>query len=288
MNLKTPSTANHRKLFSCPISPFHRVLTLEVHLIDTVVYLVQMNCFFARFWILMAGIMIFVSMESAWIFLKKSTENLTASVAGQMRKDKEDFSLQSESRVDFRHEKSRFLSIFNIQTSGDDLACTFRGDARFKNLSWNSSGCGFSLTSLGKMYSAGAKLEDSISIGRRVKVIANMGRIVGNSQAAYGGALEATIVGRDYPVRDEKMTVAMTFISFGEDAVLGGSLQTGFRIGRSTNASLNANMNNRRLGQILFKTSTSEHVELWLVITAVSLIRAMFNRRTNNREREKS
>lgn len=220
-------------------------------------------------------------------FSKEINRNLTTSVAGQMRKDKEDFSLQSESRVDLQHEKSRLLSIFNIQTAGDDLACSFRGDARFKNLSWNSSGCGFSLTSLGKMYSVGAKLEDSISIGKRFKVIANIGRIVGNSQAAYGGMLEASIMGKDYPVRNEKVTLATTFISFGKDAVLGASLQADFRIGRTASASLNANMNSRRLGQISFKTSTSEHVDLWLVTTAVSLIRAMFNRRINNHELEK-
>lgn len=215
-------------------------------------------------------------------FSKEIKQNLTASVAGQMRKDKEDFSVQSESRLNFQHEKSCFLSAFDIQTAGNDLACAFQGDAKFKNFGWNSSGCGISLTSLGKMYFVGAKFEDSISIGKSFKIIANTGRISGNSQAAYGGSLEATLIGKDYPVRDEKLAVAATFISFDKDVVLGGSLKTDFRFGRVAKVSLNANMNSRRLGQISFKTSTSEHVELGLVITAVSLIRAMFHRRFNN------
>ncbi|XP_020584122.1 translocase of chloroplast 90, chloroplastic [Phalaenopsis equestris] len=220
-------------------------------------------------------------------FSKEIKRNLTASVAGQMRKDKEDFSVQSDSGVYFVHGRCLFLSAFDILTAGKDLVCTFRGDAKFKNLKCNTTGCGLSLTSYGKMQFIGAKLEDSISLGRRFKLIANTGSLVGNSQVAYGGSLEATLRGKDFPVRDEKVTVAANFLSFDKDMVLGGSLLADFRVGRVAKMSFNANMNSRSLGQISLKASTSEHFELGL-IAVVSLIQAMFHRRNNSHVWEKS
>ncbi|PKU78356.1 translocase of chloroplast 90, chloroplastic isoform X2 [Dendrobium catenatum] len=220
-------------------------------------------------------------------FSKQIKGNLTASVAGQMRKDKVDFSIQSDSGVKFVHGKYFFVSAFDILTAGKALVCTFRGDFKFKNLNCNSTGCGVSLTSFGKMHFIGAKLEDSISLGKRFKLVANTGRLVGNSQETYGGSVEATIRGKDFPVRDEKVTVAANFLTYDKDMVLGGSFQTDFRVGRVAKMSFNANMNSRSLGQISFKVSTSEHFELGL-ITAVSLIQALFHKRNKSHEWEKT
>lgn len=220
-------------------------------------------------------------------FSKEIKRNLTASVAGQMRKDKEDFSVQSDAGINFVNGKCFFLSAFDILTAGKDLIYTFHGDAKLKNLNCNSTGCGLSLTSFGKMHFIGVKLEDSFSLGRKFKLMSNAGSLVGNGQVAYGGSLEATIRGKDFPVRDEKVTVAANLLSFNKDMVLGGSLQTDFRLGRLAKMSFNGNMNSRSLGQLSFKTSTSEHFELGL-IAAVSLIQALFHRRNKSHEWEKS
>ncbi|PKA56576.1 Translocase of chloroplast 90, chloroplastic [Apostasia shenzhenica] len=215
-----------------------------------------------------------ISLELA----KEVKKCLPFSVVGQMNKDKNNFSIQSECVVNFIHQKGHLLSGLDVQTASKDLICTFRGDAVLRNLRYNNTGCGLSLTSFGKTHFIGAKLEDSILLGRRFKMMANTGRVVGNGQVAHGGSLEATLRGKDYPVRDEKVILAATILSFDNDMVMGGSLQTDFRVGHVGKMSFSANMNSRSLGQISFKYSTSEHIELGL-IAVITLLQGFFHRR---------
>ncbi|KAJ0984327.1 hypothetical protein J5N97_002683 [Dioscorea zingiberensis] len=205
--------------------------------------------------------------------------NLQASVMGQMNKEKADFRIHSESTAKFINLNGpSILAGIDIQNAGKDLVCTVHGDVKLRNLCWNSTGGGLSLTSFGKMYFAGGKFEDSISLGRRLKVQMNAGCLGGCGQIAHGGSLEATIKGDNYPVRDEKVTIATTLLSFNKEMVLGGSVQSDFRVGRDAKLSFNANLNSRQTGQICFKASTSEHVEIALV-AFVSLFQALFLRR---------
>ncbi|RZS03946.1 hypothetical protein BHM03_00034204 [Ensete ventricosum] len=206
-------------------------------------------------------------------------KNFQASVVGQMRKDKEDFNIQSECTVRYSDPKRHsLLAEVDIQTAAKDLVCTVHGDAKFCNFKCNTTGGGISVTKYGNMYFVGAKLEDSISIGRRAKLTLNTGQIRGCGQVAAGGSIEATLRGKDYPIRDDKVTLATTVLSYDKEMVLGGSIQTDFRAGRTVKMSVNANLNSRRLGQISIKTSTSEHVEIAL-IAIFSLVNALVQRK---------
>lgn len=102
-------------------------------------------------------------------------------------------------------------------------------------------------------------------------------------QAAYGGSLEATLRGRDYPVRNESSSVMLTVLSFKKDTVLGGSFQTDLRLSRGTGMSVSGNLNSRKMGQVCVKTSSFDHVEIAL-IAVVSICRALLRRRVNRRE----
>ncbi|XP_058111737.1 translocase of chloroplast 90, chloroplastic isoform X2 [Magnolia sinica] len=206
-------------------------------------------------------------------------QNLHASVVGQMSKDKHDFRIQSECAAAYvNQEGPSVYAGIDIQTSGRDLVCTIRGDTKLRNLKHNMTGCGFSLTSFGNKYFIGAKLEDSVSVGKRLKIVLNAGRIGGNSKAAYGGSLEATLRGKDYPVRDDKIGLAMTVLNFDKETVLGGSIQSDFRPRRGTKMSVNANLNSRRMGQVSIRTNSSEHFEIALIIL-VPIVRALFRGR---------
>ncbi|KAF3325881.1 translocase of chloroplast 90 [Carex littledalei] len=204
--------------------------------------------------------------------------NVNASFLAQFSKDKSDFTIQSECTGQYTNPEGAhtILTGIEIQTTGQrDLVYRVHGDAVFKTFSWNKAGGGFSVTKLGNMYFTGAKLEDFVNLGKRFQLVLNSGRLWGNGQVAHGGTIEAMIKGRDYPVRDEKISFGATVLSFEDESVLGGSLQADFRVGRGSKMSFGVNLNNRMLGQVSVRTSTSDHTEI-AFIAAVTLIRALF------------
>ncbi|KAL6906203.1 hypothetical protein ACP4OV_003804 [Aristida adscensionis] len=211
---------------------------------------------------------------------KELKRNVSAAVAGQMRKDKEDMYVQSECSVSYSDQRGcSLMGGMDLQTASRDLVSTVHGDAKFRNLSWNTTGGGISVTKFGKNYFAGAKVEDTITIGKRVQVSANAGRMAGCGQVAHGGGVEITARGKDYPVREESITVAVTALSFEKETVVSTNVQSDFRVGRGSKMAVSANLNSRNLGRLCVKTSTSDHVEIAL-IAAVSLIQFFLRRRS--------
>jgi Toc86/159 family protein import component len=207
-------------------------------------------------------------------------KNISASIAGQMRKDKEDMYIQSECSVSYADQSGySLMGGMDMQTASKDLVCTVHGDAKFRNLAWNTTGGGISVTKFGTRYFSGAKLEDSVIIGKRVQLVANAGRMVGGGQVADGGGLEVTVRGKDYPVREGSTTIAATVLSFEKETVLSANLQSVFRVGRGSKLSVGANINSRNLGQLCIKTSTSDHAEIALV-AAISLVQFLLRRRS--------
>lgn len=207
-------------------------------------------------------------------------KNISASIAGQMRKDKEDMYIQSECSVSYADQSGySLMGGMDMQTASKDLVCTIHGDAKFRNLAWNTTGGGISVTKFGTRYFSGAKLEDSVIIGKRVQLVANAGRMVGGGQVADGGGLEVTVRGKDYPVREGSTTIAATVLSFEKETVLSANLQSVFRVGRGSKLSVGANINSRNLGQLCIKTSTSDHAEIALV-AAISLVQFLLRRRS--------
>lgn len=88
-----------------------------------------------------------------------------------------------------------------------------------------------------------------------------------------------TFKGKDYPVREESITVAATALSFEKETVISTNLQSDFRMGRGSKVSVSANLNSRNLGRFCVKTSTSDHSEIALV-AAVTLFQFFLRRRT--------
>jgi len=167
----------------------------------------------------------------------------------------------------------------DMQTASRDLVCTIHGDAKFHNLPWNTTGGGISVTKFGNKYFAGAKLEDSVTIGKRVKLVANAGRMAGCGQVAHGGGVEITARGKDYPVREESVTAAVSALSFEKETVIGANLQSDFRVGCGSKISVSTNLNSRNIGKLSIRTSTSDHTEIAL-IAVVSLIQFILRGRS--------
>jgi Toc86/159 family protein import component len=203
------------------------------------------------------------------INLETATEikkNVYASVVGQMHKTKHDFNIQSECAAAYVNPLGPTYSIgVDVQSAGKDMVCTVHSNTKLKNIKHNIADCGVSLTSFGKKYYVGAKLEDTLLIGKRLKFVVNAGRMEGHGQMAYGGSFEASLRGEDYPVRNDNLSLTMTVLSFNKEMVLSGSLESELRLSRSLKASVSANLNSRKMGKICMKTSTSEHLQIALV-----------------------
>ncbi|XP_031401969.1 translocase of chloroplast 90, chloroplastic isoform X1 [Punica granatum] len=222
------------------------------------------------------------------INVETSTEikrNLIGSVMGQLSKDKNDFSVHSECGVAYRALSGPSYSVgLDVQSAGGkDLICTVRSGAKLRNFlkKHNVANCGVSLTSFKNKYYLGAKIEDQVYVGKRLKFVANAGRLGGPAgKVAYGGGLEATLRGRDYPVRTDHMSLGMTVLSFDRDTVISGNLESEFCLTRDTRLSISGNLNNRNLGQICIRTSSSEHMEIAL-IALVSILRGLFCRKAH-------
>ncbi|KAB2618562.1 translocase of chloroplast 90 [Pyrus ussuriensis x Pyrus communis] len=203
-----------------------------------------------------------VSLETAM----QVNRNVFTSVSGQMSKDKQDFSIQSECAAAYLDPNGTTYSVgLDVQSASKDTIYTLHSNAKLRKLWHNVAESGFSLTSFGNKYYIGGKLEDTISVGKRLKFVMNVGQMMGPEQVAYGGGVEATLRGRDYPVRNDNVSLMMTVLSFNKEMVLGGNLQSESRLGRNMSVSVNANLNSRRMGKISIKTSSTDHLQFSMV-----------------------
>lgn len=84
-------------------------------------------------------------------------------------------------------------------------------------------------------------------------------------KAACGGGLEATVRGRDYPVKTDHVSLGVTILSVDQDMVIGASLESEFRLTHDTRLSVSGNLSNRNLGKICIRISSSQHMEIALI-----------------------
>lgn len=209
-------------------------------------------------------------------------KNVITCVAGQMSKDKQDFNVQCESTAAFLDPRGPTYAVgLDVQSAGKELIYSLRSNAKLKSFNCNVAECGVSVMSFGDKYYYGAKIEDSIFTKKRLSFKMNVGGMTGAGQVAHGGTIEATLKGRDYPVRDEKVNVSMSILSSGKETVLGGTVQSDFRLSRGTKMSLNANVNSRKMGQVSVKVNSSEHMEIAL-IALVSVFRSLMKKKPYN------
>ncbi|XP_057767994.1 translocase of chloroplast 90, chloroplastic [Salvia miltiorrhiza] len=209
-------------------------------------------------------------------------KNVITCVAGQMSKDKQDFNVQCESTAAFLDPRGPIYAVgLDVQSASKELIYTLRSNAKLKSSNFNVAECGVSVMSFGDKYYYGAKIEDSIFTKKRLNFKMNVGGMTSAGQVAYGGTIEATLKGKDYPVRDEKVNLSMSILSSGKETVLGGNVQSDFRLSRGTRMSVNANMNSRKMGQVSVKVNSSEHMEIAL-IALISVLRSLMKKKSYN------
>ncbi|CAN1798926.1 Translocase of chloroplast 90, chloroplastic [Linum perenne] len=219
-----------------------------------------------------------VNLETA-IEMKR---NLYVSVSGQMSMDKKNFNIQSECAGAYADPTGPTYSVgLNVQSAGkEDMVYTIHSNTRMKIARHNNAtDCGVSLTSFGNKYYIGAKLENSVLVGRRLKLMMNAGQMRGGGQVANGGSLEASIVGTDYPVKKDKVSLCLTALSLEKETVVSGVVESEFEVMRGTRLAVNANVNNMKMGQVGIKMSSSEHFEVAVIAALTVIFGAIFRKK---------
>ncbi|XP_039809948.1 translocase of chloroplast 159, chloroplastic-like isoform X3 [Panicum virgatum] len=215
-----------------------------------------------------------VSLEETLAILNR----FPANVAVQVTKDKKEFSIHLDSSIAAKHgDNASSLAGFDIQTVGRQLAYILRGETKIKNIKKNKTTGGFSVTFLGDIVATGLKVEDQLSLGKRLSLVASTGMMKAQGDTAYGANLEARLKDKDYPIGQSLSTLGLSLMKWRRDLALGANLQSQFPIGRGSKIAVRLGLNNKLSGQITIRTSTSEQVQialLGLVPVAASIYRS--------------
>ncbi|CAM0957745.1 unnamed protein product [Alopecurus aequalis] len=203
-----------------------------------------------------------VSVEESLALLSK----FPGTVAVQVTKDKKEFSIHLDSSISAKHgEDASSLAGFDIQTVGRQLAYIFRGETKFKSIKKNKTTGGFSVTFLGDIVATGLKVEDQLSVGKRLALVASTGAMRAQGDTAYGANLEMRLKDKDYPIGQSLSTLGLSLMKWRRDLALGANLQSQFSIGRGSKMAVRLGLNNKLSGQITVRTSTSEQVQIALL-----------------------
>jgi Toc86/159 family protein import component len=203
-----------------------------------------------------------VSVEDTLAILNR----FPANVAVQVTKDKKEFNIHLDSSISAKHgENASSLAGFDIQTVGRQLAYILRGETKIKNIKKNKTTGGFSVTFLGDIVATGLKVEDQLSLGKRLALVASTGAMRAQGDTAYGANLEARLKDKDYPIGQSLSTLGLSLMKWRRDLALGANLQSQFSIGRGSKMAVRLGLNNKLSGQITVRTSTSEQVQIALL-----------------------
>ncbi|CAK7333195.1 unnamed protein product [Dovyalis caffra] len=197
----------------------------------------------------------------------------------QITKDKKDFSIQFDSSVCAKHgENGSTMAGFDIQTIGRQLAYILRSETKLKKFKMNKTSAGISVTLLGENVATGLKIEDQITVGKRLALVGNAGTVRSGSDTAYGANFEVRLKSKDFPIEQDQSTLGLSLMKWRGDLGLMAQLQSQFSIGRNSKMAIRVGMNNKQSGQISIKTNSSElqAALIGIVPIAVSLLRSIY------------
>lgn len=200
-----------------------------------------------------------------------------AAVAVQITKDKKEFNIHLDSSVSAKHgENASTMAGFDIQNIGRQLAYILRGETKFKNFRKNKTAAGVSVTFLGENVCPGFKVEDQITLGKRVVLVGSTGTVRSQGDSAFGANLEIRLREADFPIGQDQSSLGLSLVKWRGDTALGANFQSQFSVGRSYKMAVRAGINNKLSGQISVRTSSSDQLQIAL-IALLPVARAIYN-----------
>ncbi|XP_078445278.1 translocon at the outer envelope membrane of chloroplasts 159 isoform X2 [Wolffia australiana] len=204
-----------------------------------------------------------------------------ASVSAQITKDKKDFTIHLDSSIAAKHgDNGSTVAGFDIQSVGKQLAYILRSETKFKTLKKNRTAAGVSVTFLGENTAAGLKVEDELTVGKRLGLVASAGTMRSKGDAAYGANLEIRLRDREFPIGQDMSTLGLSLMRWRGDLALGANLQSQFSVGRGSKVAARVGLNNKRSGQITLRLNSSEQLQIALmgvIPIAASVYRTIFS-----------
>ncbi|MQM14635.1 hypothetical protein Taro_047572 [Colocasia esculenta] len=189
-----------------------------------------------------------------------------AGISIQVTKDKKDFSIHLDSSVSAKHgENGSTLAGFDIQSVGKQLAYILRSETIFRTLKNNKTAAGILVTFLGENIATGLKVEDQLTVGKRLGLVASTGAVRAQGDVAYGANLEVRLREKDFPIGQDVSSLGLSLMKWRSDLALGANLQSQISVGRNTKMSVRLGLNNKLSGQITVRTSTSEQLPIALL-----------------------
>ncbi|XP_020100591.1 translocase of chloroplast 159, chloroplastic-like [Ananas comosus] len=206
-------------------------------------------------------------------------DRFPAAISVDLTKDKKEFIIHLVSSISAKHgTNGSTLAGFDIQTFGQQLTYALRGETKFKNLKKNTTAGGISVTFLGENVATGVKLEDQLSIGKRVSLDLSAGAVRALSETAYAANLEVLLREKDNPIGQALSAVGLSLMSWRGDSAFGANLQSQFDVGRRSKMAVQVGLNNKLSGHITLRTTTSELSQIALVgilPIVISLLRCL-------------
>ncbi|WZY80594.1 hypothetical protein YC2023_026978 [Brassica napus] len=136
----------------------------------------------------------------------------------------------------------------------DELSCTLRSDFNFMK---HKAAAGLAVTLLGDSVSAGVKAERKLIANKRFGMdVCGGGAMTCRGYAAYGGSLEAQLLGRFF-----LSTLGLSVVDGHGGLAIGGNIQTQVHIGRSSDLTARANLNSRGAVQVSIRANIFEQLE---------------------------
>ncbi|KAH0888210.1 hypothetical protein HID58_050639 [Brassica napus] len=164
--------------------------------------------------------------------------------------------LEMASLVVHGEEGNRSTSLgFEMQKkTWDELSCTLRSDSNFMK---HKAAAGLAVTLLGDSVSAGMKAERKLIANKRFGMdVCGGGAMTCRGDAAYGGSLEAQLLGRFF-----LSTLGLSVVDGHGGLAIGGNIQTQVHIGRSSDLTARANLNSRGAVQVSIRANIFEQLE---------------------------
>ncbi|KAF2606671.1 hypothetical protein F2Q68_00045122 [Brassica cretica] len=187
-------------------------------------------------------------------------EKIHMSYSGQVtenfRKKGANVQLEMASLVVHGEEGNRSTSLgFEMQKkTWDELSCTLRSDSNFMK---HKAAAGLAVTLLGDSVSAGMKAERKLIANKRFGMdVCGGGAMTCRGDAAYGGSLEAQLLGRFF-----LSTLGLSVVDGHGGLAIGGNIQTQVHIGRSSDLTARANLNSRGAVQVSIRANIFEQLE---------------------------
>ncbi|XP_050911407.1 uncharacterized protein LOC127126517 [Lathyrus oleraceus] len=204
-----------------------------------------------------------VNIENSMAIINK----FPAVVTVQVTKDKQDFSIHLGSSVAAKHgENGSTMAGFDIQDIGKQPTCIVRGETKFKNSKRNKTVAGVFVTFLGENVSTGVKLEDQIALGKRLVLVGSTGTVRSQNDSAYGANVEVRLREADFLVGQNQSSLSLSLVQWRGDLALGANFQSQISLGRSYKMAVLAGLNNKLSGQINVRTSSSDQLQISLIV----------------------